>query len=220
MKQVCFIVGAGSPCDSALNPLFGDYVIAADAGYNTLERLGITADLLVGDFDSLGFRPEHPNIVEHPPEKDDTDMMLAVKEGLRRGKRTFVILGGLGGRLDHTLANIQTLAYLAEHDARGFLFSEETAVTVIKNDTLTFSDKNRGVISVFSEGSTARGVYLKGLKYELTDAVLTSSMPLGVSNEFLSGESAVTVQDGLLTVLWQAQPEIVVDNIRNSGDIL
>jgi thiamine pyrophosphokinase len=118
MRQLCFVVGAGSPCNFALKALPGDYVIAADAGYNTLKRLGITADLLVGDFDSLGFRPEHPNIVEHPPEKDDTDMMLAVKEGLRRGSRTFVILGGLGGRLDHTVANIQTLAFLPKQCAR------------------------------------------------------------------------------------------------------
>lgn len=115
---ICYIFAA---LPSGPLPAIGpeDYVIAADAGYMQLG--GIRPDLVVGDFDSLGFAPENERVVRHPARKDDTDTLLAVKLGLEKGCTRFVILGGLGGRLDHTIANIQTLSYLAARAARGCL---------------------------------------------------------------------------------------------------
>jgi len=98
----CYIAGAGEFVENEL-PIASDFVIAADGGYTELVGRGIVPDLVVGDFDSLGTAPDHPNIVFSPVEKDDTDMMLAVRQGLDRGYMSFIINGGVGGRLDHTL---------------------------------------------------------------------------------------------------------------------
>ena len=87
-----------------------DFLIAADKGYEALEAYGVPPNLVVGDFDSLGRRPNHPNVVQLPAAKDDTDMVYAQREGLDRGYRRFVLLGGVGGRLEHTLANLQARA--------------------------------------------------------------------------------------------------------------
>lgn len=114
MGGICYIVGAGPIEDLLLKPSEKDFIIAADAGYLQMAGLSAVPDLVVGDFDSMGQKPNHPNVVVYPKEKDATDMLLAIDEGLRRGYRKFVILGGLGGRLDHTLANIQALSYIAQ----------------------------------------------------------------------------------------------------------
>ena len=98
-----------------------DFVIAADKGYEALEAYGVPPDLVVGDFDSLGRRPSHPNVIQLPSAKDDTDMVYALREGLDRGFRRFVLLGGVGGRLEHTLANLQALSWLTTQGARGVL---------------------------------------------------------------------------------------------------
>ena len=106
-----------------------DYVIAADGGYAHTQALGLTPDAVLGDFDSLGFVPEQA--IRHPVEKDDTDAMLAVRHGLRRGCDRFFLYGGLDGpRLDHTVANYQTLQFLADQGARGWLIGEKQIVTV------------------------------------------------------------------------------------------
>lgn len=188
----------------------GAYVIAADAGLEHLDRAGIVPDLIVGDFDSLGKVPEGSNIIEHAPEKDDTDMMLAVKEALARGADTIIIYGGLGGRLDHVFANMQTLAFIANQGARGYLVGCGIVCTAIKNGTISFDADMRGVVSVFCLGDTARGVDLVGLKYPLSDHTMTCDMPLGVSNEFMGVPSLVSVRDGILAVMWGA-PQIELE---------
>ena len=113
-NRICYVVGAMSlslslrPC-----PAPGDYVIAADRGYDSLMAYGVNPDLVVGDFDSLGEVPNHPNVIQLPAEKDDTDMVFALRQGLDLGYRRFVMLGGVGGRLEHTLGNLQLLDWLA-----------------------------------------------------------------------------------------------------------
>ena len=111
--RICYVVGAMS-LSLALRPFPapGDYVIAADRGYDSLMAYGVTPDLVVGDFDSLGYAPKHPNVTQLPAEKDDTDMVYALRKGLELGYRRFVLLGGVGGRLEHTLGNLQLLDWL------------------------------------------------------------------------------------------------------------
>jgi len=152
----CYIAGA-SEFNGEVLPRSGDYVIAADAGYLELVSRGITPDLVVGDFDSLGSAPVHPNTIHSPAEKDDTDVMLAVKQGFSRGFREFIINGGLGGRLDHTLANIQILVYLARREALGVLIGRDMCATAISNGTAWFMPGASGYISVFSAGGAAVG---------------------------------------------------------------
>lgn len=213
MKHICYIIGAGNVDGIKLNPGKDDFVIAADAGFASLENMSVKSDLVVGDFDSLGKIPVHEHIVRHPAEKDDTDMMLAVKEGLKRNYKTFVIYGGLGGRLDHTYANIQTVSYLAEQGAVGYLLGEGLAITAIKNDLMKFDKNHNGVISVFCNGDTAKGVYLTGLKYPLNNAILTCNIPLGVSNEFIGVDSSVNVKDGTLIIMWHEEASDLIDTL-------
>jgi len=201
MPGICWIVGAGE-FSGALPPIgAGDMVIAADAGYRTLARLGVKIDRVVGDFDSLGEVPAHPGVEVHPIEKDETDMMLAVRTGLDLGYREFRIFGGLGGRLDHSFANLQTLVYLARRGARGWLFGEGAAVTAVEDGELRFSRDASGIISVFAADGPARGVTLEGLKYPLTDYIMTADNPIGVSNEFTGVPSRVAVRRGALIVM-------------------
>ena len=178
-----------------------DLVIAADAGYRQLG--GLRADLVVGDFDSLGYVPAGENVLVLPDRKDDTDTHYAVKLGLERGFRRFVLLGGVGGRLDHTLANIQTLAYLTGRGARGCLAGDEWSLAMVQNGSLSFLGEPRGTISVFAQGGTARGVTLEGLLYPLDQATVTTDFPIGVSNVFTGKPARVSVEEGRLLVVWE-----------------
>ena len=125
MKR-CFIYAAGTFSGLRERPREGDLQIAADAGLHLCERLGVRPDVVLGDFDSMDVRQAPPDCIRVPVEKDDTDTMLALREGLRRGCDTFYLYGATGGaRLDHTLANLQSLAFLLRHRARGYLYDRD-----------------------------------------------------------------------------------------------
>ena len=177
-----------------------DMVIAVDGGFAHL--MDKRVDLLIGDFDSLSFVPKHPNIIRLPSEKDDTDMLSAVMEGLDSGYREFHIYGGTGGRFSHTIANVQCLVYLAERGAHGFLYGKNEITTAIKNESFCFSDKMRGYVSVFAYTKEAKGVWIKGLKYRLSDALLLNTLPLGVSNEFIKKPAEISVEEGILLIIY------------------
>lgn len=201
IDKICYIVGAMAqslPDISREN----SFVIAADAGYKALQLVDIKPDLVVGDFDSLGHVPEGENIVRHPVMKDDTDMMLAVKLGLERGFKRFHIYGGMGGRTDHTIANIQTLAYIANRGASAFLFGDGEVMTVIKNSSIRFCEGSGGTVSAFAIGGNVKGVYESGLLYSLENAELAPDFPLGVSNEFTGNPAEIRVENGTLLVTW------------------
>ena len=108
----CYIVGAGDFTPRGFAPVPGDLVLAADGGYRALYSLGYTPDLLLGDFDSLGDLPLPPDlpVLRFPARKDDTDTGLALRHGLDRGYRDFALYGCAGGRVDHLLANLQSMA--------------------------------------------------------------------------------------------------------------
>lgn len=214
MNPLCIIAGAMDPGAMPSIPESA-LLIAADGGLAHLERRRLTPHLIVGDFDSLGRVPEGDNIIRHPVEKDDTDTMLAIKTGLARGYRQFVLYGCLGGRLDHTYANLQALSYLADHDASGWLLGQGMAATVIRNSRLDFAPGHQGTISVFCPNGEARGVDLVGLYYPLQDAVLTSSFPLGVSNQFTETAASVAVKEGSLLVMWEFPEGRLPEQIGN-----
>jgi thiamine pyrophosphokinase len=201
-KKICYIVGAAACNKLELTPRAGDYVIAADGGFVHLEQAGITADLVIGDFDTLGCKPEHPNVITLNTEKDDTDTFAAARAGIELGYRLFHIYCSTGGILDHTLANIQLLAYLAEHEMQGFLIDQDRVVTAITNSSLKLPPQPNGYVSVFSHSEKAAGVDITGLKYPLDNATLTNTFPLGVSNNFSGNEGKITVAEGTLIIMF------------------
>lgn len=179
-----------------------DYVIAADGGLRHTQALGIVPQEILGDFDSLGYTPAGARVF--PVEKDDTDAMLAARRGLALGCREFWYYGSLDGpRLDHTLANYQTLQYLADHGAVGYLIGRDFLATVVKNGSVSFPAGGEGLISLFCLGADARGVDIEGLHYPLQGGTLTAGFPLGVSNHFTGAPARISVASGSLLVLWE-----------------
>lgn len=195
---ICYVVAA-MESNYKIEKEPGDLVIAADGGYRHLGDC--RPDYVVGDFDSLGYVPGGENIIKHPVQKDDTDMLLAVKIGLEKGYEKFTLIGGLGGRLDHSIANIQVLAYLKQQGAQGVLKSDTTDVYLIQNETLKFPKGTRGKLAVFSYGEEARGVAIRGAEYELAEGCLNDTFPLGVSNSFIGKETTIKVKQGRLLIV-------------------
>lgn len=181
-----------------------DYILAADGGLAHLQKLGLTPDGIIGDFDSLGYVPQNSQVF--PVEKDDTDSMLAVRKGLELGYKEFILYGALDGpRLDHTIANLQTLLFLESQGAKGTLVGLKYLITTVKNGVLKLPLAESGIVSVFCLGEKARGVTIRGLKYGLENGQLNSSFPLGVSNHFVGKESSVAVEEGTLIVMYDVE---------------
>ena len=203
MKQ--FVIFCAGEFDGLALPLTPeDFLLAADGGLAHLQQLGVTPHEILGDFDSLGFVPEGSTVF--PVEKDDTDSMLAARRGLALGYRNFLFYGALDGpRLDHTLANLQTLQFLADHGARGYLIGKRSIVTVIQEETLRFPEEAAGILSLFCLGPNASGVTLKNLHYPLENGTLTSGFPLGVSNHFIGKPAEISVTTGSLVALWDRE---------------
>ncbi len=199
MKKCVIFCAAGF--SGLLEPLADAFVIAADGGLQHTQKLGVAPDVILGDFDSLGYVPEGANVF--PVEKDDTDAMLAVRHGLQAGCREFLLYGSLDGkRLDHTVANFQTLQFLADNGGFGYLIGEDYLVTVVKNGAVTFPAGAEGILSVFCMGADAEGVTIEGAQYGLTEGTLSAGFPLGVSNHFTGQETKVSVKNGSLLLLW------------------
>ena len=201
--NTCYIIGAGEDFGLDFSPSDSDLIIAADGGLERLRAAGIKPDLIIGDFDSLGRIPREDNVMVLPTVKDVTDTWAAIELGKERGYTRFRLYGCTGGRFDHTLANIQTLAALAAEGKQGFLVDQSQIITAVGPGTVTFGSERRGFLSVFSHTDRCLGVSLKGLKYELEDAELTNRFPLGVSNEFLRKPASVTIGEGIAVLVYE-----------------
>lgn len=202
-KKTCWIFG-GAPISSSYNfdPPSGAYLIAADSGYSLIKRFGLIPNVLVGDFDSLTEDiPTNCEIITAPAEKDDTDTMLAVKIAMSRGYNNITIAGSLGGRLDHTIANIQTLAYIVDNGGRGILVGERDTAEIFGAGEYRFSQNDNMYFSLFSFGEKA-SVTTRGTKYDLNSYQLTNSFPLGVSNEIISSECTLKIEKGRALVIF------------------
>ncbi len=198
----CHIVGEGEWKELNIKKESDDLIIAADGGYLYLEKAGIKPDIAIGDFDSLDISPSCDKIIKLNPVKDITDMYAAVNAGIEEGFSCFHLYGATGGRIDHTIANIQLIASLAQQKMKAFIHDGNTVITAVCNDSLEFSSENKGYISVFSHSEKCTGVYLKGLKYPLENAELTNTFPLGVSNEFIGEKSKIIIGNGTAIVTY------------------
>ena len=206
MKR-CFIFSAGTFYGLREVPRTGDVTIAADAGLLNCRKAGLEPELVIGDFDSME-KPQRGGCITAPVEKDDTDTGLAAREGLARGCTEFHIYGGTGGvRLDHTLANLQLLAFLKLHGARAYLYDRDFVYTVLQNETLTLPRQvDWGLVSLFAMTDKVTDVTLEGLQYPLTHAEISCAFPIGVSNHFAASTARITCGSGLLLASWQLPP--------------
>lgn len=216
--KTCHIFCAAAFAGLLERPKQDDWILAADGGLRHLQALGLEPTGILGDFDSLGYTPQGPQVDRFPVEKDDTDSMLAVKAGLGAGFRRFLLYGALDGpRLDHTVANFQLLHYLADWNAYGYLVGSAYLATVLAPGSLQFSSEARGILSVFCSGADASGVTLQGLQYPLENATLTAGFPLGVSNHFLGLPAEVSLTQGRLLLLWDRPNGLPVRESRKDG---
>lgn len=207
----CIVIGAGDLTLGNIAVGEENFVIAVDGGLGYCGVLEVEPDLLIGDFDSVSEEEEKAvrlleqeipdRVIRLAREKDDTDMLAALKEGLARGYRQFHIYAGTGGRFDHTLANIQCLLYLKKRDAVGYLIDGTGMMLVICGEAVHFRKNLEGTLSLFSLGEKANGVTISGMKYELENAVLTNDFPIGISNEFIGEEAMISVEEGELVCM-------------------
>lgn len=218
-RCIIFAAGAFDKEDMAIHGVSvaaEDFVIACDAGLLNCDAAGVTPDLIVGDFDS-GARigaafmdriarieeADSERVLRLPVVKDDTDLMRAIKEGLARGYRSFLIFGALGGkRFSLSYAAIQSLLYIKHHDAYGTILTADAKLWIMEDETTTFLGNPAGSLSLFALTERVEGLTLNGLQYELEDATLTNDFPLGVSNAFVEGKTAtIAVRRGTLLVV-------------------
>jgi len=199
----CFVFGALPVSSLTEVPEKGDYIIAADKGYDVVVSLGLKPDMVVGDFDSRGSAPDAENVVRLQIRKDDTDVGHAVGLGFEKGYSDFVVYGAVGGLLDHTLANIVIAHEIAAKGGRPLFIGDDYSFTVIRSGEIDFPSRDGGRISVFALGKAAEGVTIEGLSYETETLTIPCTSHIGVSNSFVGKPSRIAVSDGDLLVIWQ-----------------
>ncbi|MCM1118264.1 MAG: thiamine diphosphokinase [bacterium] len=208
----CIIVAAGEMTLSEIPVSPDDLLIAVDGGFAHCQRLGLTPDLVLGDFDSAGeeqlahivrWEEQCPErVIRLKPEKNDTDTLASLRVGLERGYTSFLIYGAIRGqRLEHTLANIQCLLFLRRNGAVGYLIDADCSCFVLEDEERSFGASQVGYLSLFSLGGQAVGVDIQGMKYELDNARITNDFPIGISNEFIGRNALIRVRSGALLVI-------------------
>lgn len=136
------------------------------------------------------------------PIKNDPDMLACVRIGMERGFRSFHLIGGTGKRIDHSIANLQALGFLAQQGMHGYLYGEHQLVRAIRNESVCFPKEMQGYFSALSLSDECHGVTERGFKYIVTDVTLSNMMPTGLSNEFVGTEAEISVKDGTLLLIY------------------
>lgn len=198
MSKICSIV-CGSP-DGKLHECPEGLIICADRGYDIAREAGVVPDMIVGDFDSSGITPPGDiKVIRVNPEKDDTDTILACNIAIDEGCDEIRMYCALGGRPDHSIANIQTLEYLRTRGVSGIIVGERSKIYLVHEHEVTIP-AFRGYVSVFSYGETCT-VSEIGMKYPLVRYRLDNAFPLGVSNEVAEDEGRIIVHGGTALII-------------------
>ncbi|MBN7772160.1 thiamine diphosphokinase [Clostridium aminobutyricum] len=185
-----------------------DFIICADGGYRYAKKEKITPHLLIGDLDSFTEKlPDEIQIIKHPVEKDDTDTMLCIKHAVQHNFDEIVLIGGMGGRIDHTLSNLQSMSWTADYwtsqnDKHKISMRDaKNQVIILQNNSILLEGNIGDKISLISYSEKCSGIFTQGLKWPLSDATLTNSFPVGISNEFTDTAAAVSVEEGKLLIV-------------------
>lgn len=179
-----------------------DFIVCADSGYSYAKKAGLTPNLIIGDFDSLKEElPENTEVVKLNTHKDDTDTEHCVMECIRRGYKDFLLLGSIGGRTDHTFANIATLAFLSEYNYNGIARNNGEEIRILKEGTYEMNNKKGLTFSVFPYGCESVNVTYKGAEYMLNNKTLTYNVSRGISNVFVDNDAEIKINRGRAILL-------------------
>ena len=204
MKAFIYTGGTILPDGITERPKAGDLCIAADGGYRNAERVGVRVDLLLGDFDTLG-EPKDVDkrceILRVPVEKDFTDTQLAVETAIARGADDIVIIGGLGGRLDHTLSNLAILEDLWARRVFALITDGQNRVRYLNGSSTLIAKSTFPYLSLIAATERVRGVSVEGCKYPLKNKTLTRNLQYAVSNEITGNCALVSVKRGALFII-------------------
>ena len=201
-KKRCVIIAGGRIENTSIitkNIFYDDYVIAADAGYTVLKSVGIKPDLTVGDFDSSDTPEEDIETIVLSPVKDCTDTQFAVSQAVERGFKQILIIGGLGGRIDHSFANITVLAEYKQKGVNVTLIDDSHKIYCLKDEEISVLKRDI-YFSVFAFGDSAV-ITLKGFYYCVEDYTLSPFASIGVSNEITDDFATVSVSGGTVLII-------------------
>ena len=206
--RVCALVGAADFNREHFCNQHFDYVIAVDGGYMHLQQLEVEPDMVIGDFDSLAFVPDHPHIKSYPSRKDKVDMELAFDEVRAKGFDLVLMYGCLGGRFDLSFTTYQLLAHFSHDSEMVYAIGLDTVACVLNANThpqICFSEHAKGILSMFALSPELRGVDEIGLEYTLDKATLSNERPLGVSNAFAAQISKISIQSGIALLFFPTE---------------
>ena len=175
-----------------------DLILAADSGYRNALALGASPAIVMGDFDSLG-DCELPKTVERlevPAEKDFTDTQLAVDVAIGKGANEIVIIGGLDGRLDHTLSNLAILEDLQKKGIPAIITNGYNRVRYLCATSTLLPKSGFRYLSLIALSEKVKGVSVEGCKYPLKNATLSRNFQFAVSNEIVENCALVSVRKG------------------------
>lgn len=206
MKAFIYTGGEIFPNNITEHPKADDLTIAADSGYSNAKTLGDSVQILVGDLDSLDESKIEgkPEIITVPAEKDFTDTQLAVETALKRGADDIVIIGGISGRLDHTLSNLAILKDLSDRGIYALMADGKNRVRYIRSTSTLIARSGYTYLSLIADGDKVKGVSIEGCKYPLDNAVLNDRYQYAVSNEIVGNCALISVKKGGLYIIENA----------------
>lgn len=204
-KGKCIIIAASDFNLDYLKKEKNDFLIVCDAGYLNFKKIKNLSDndidLLIGDFDSLKYIPENIKTIKLNPIKDDTDVSDAIKYALKEGYLDFELHACIGGRFEHSYANICLLAFLKDNNANGRIINDNQVIEMIENERICFDETYSSYISLFSFSDKSL-ISIEGLKYELNDYQLKNTFPLGIDNEFVGKNASVLAKEGKVLIIY------------------
>ncbi len=180
-----------------------DYVMAVDGGFAHLDAAGVRPDMALGDFDSLGYVPACQRVVRFPLQKDASDLELALERAKTMRFGDVYVYGALGGRIDFTLANLQTAAKCSEAGLCVTLVGQDEAIRALTGpDVLDLPLMERGTVSVLAMSDLCTGMIERGMAYSLDDEPLTNRESRGISNELTGAPASVGIESGTVLVFY------------------
>lgn len=203
-------------------------IIAADAGYRHLETRAVVPNVVIGDFDSLGYVPKEDKVasvqlkedvdanvpknmrvMQYPTDKDKTDLELAIDEALSQKPQIIMIYGGLGKRMDMTFSTIQMLSHVGDYRVGVFCVGDKESCAIVNGPSefglgIPNSDEIDKSISIFSLNDVSLIEASQGLKWPYVNTALTSAMSLGVSNEIVANQMKIKVKQGKILLVFSS----------------